>query len=230
MKTIQEHLKEYNRESLINAYCYRYPVSFNDLYLPDDKTISEIRKKQKEAINKSIDFLCSVVPKADEEPCFLLAYHIINPEDIGEDIHFTLIPFSEMNKDILSGFSFILSPTEEIVGYYVSDAYTSQYHLEDLLVWFLHEATFFGWEREDVEEEVKELDRRHKELEEGKAKTIPADEVFKELGMGTEWFPEERNKEEENEEHELMHAIWEFNHKCMLREIEETKRLYEKEK
>lgn len=81
-----------------------------------------------------------------------------------------------------------------------------------------------------MEEEVKELDRRHKELEEGKAKTIPADEVFKELGMGTEWFPEERNKEEEKEEHELMRIIWEFNHKCMLREIEETKRMYEKEK
>lgn len=229
LKTIQEYLKEYNRKTLVDAYCYKYPVSSNDLYVPDDRTIAEIREKQKEVINRSIDYLCSIKPKEDDEPCFLLAHHILNPVDIGEDINFTLIPLSKMNKESLSGYSFILSPTEEIMGYYVSDAYTTQYQLEDLLVWFLYEATFFGYEREGVEAEAAELERRDKELKEGKAKTVPADEVFKELGRETGWVPEERNKEEEKEEHELMLTIWKFNHRCLLREIKETKKLYEKE-
>ena len=226
MKTIQEHLKTYDRDTLINAYCFKHAPSVSDPFLPDKK-ISEITDKLKEALNRSIDYLCSVEPKRDDDPCFLLAYHTINTEDISENVRFTMIPFSKMNDKILAGFSFILSPTEEIMGYYVSDAYTTGYYLEDLLVWFLHEATFFGYERERVEEEAEELDRRHQEVIDGTAELIPAEEVYKDLGLGTEWVPEERNKEEKEEEYRIQKIVGEFNHSCMKREMEETKKRYE---
>ena len=227
LKTIQEHLKEFDRESLVNAYCYKYAPSLNNPYL-EDRKVSEIRERLKEKINESIEYLCSVKTTEKDGPCFLLAYHILNPMDLIENILFTMIPYSEMKKDILSGYSFILSSTEEIMGYYVSDAYTTQYHLEDLLIWFLYEATFFGYQRENVEEEAEELERRHQEIEDGTAELIPAEQVFKECGMGTEWVPEERNKEEKEEEHKLMKVVFDFNHKCMIREMMETKKLFDK--
>lgn len=228
MKTIQQYLKECNKEEIANAYFYRYAPSVANIDL-NDKKISDIRNRIKEKIKKTIDFLCNSKAKQGEEPCFLLAYHIINSEEIGDDIRFTMMPYSQSTTSVLCGHSFILASTEEIMAYYVSDNYTTQYYLEDLLAWFLYEATFFGYEREDVEKERQTLDCRYNEVKNGTAKTVPAKEVFEELGMGTEWVPEERNTAEQEREYEIMKIIGTFNCDCLKREWTDTKESYNKQ-
>lgn len=228
MKTIQETLKNYDREKLYQSYIYTYGPKLWEISDEDGHSIKEYKEAIKNNINHFLDYFSSVIPKSvkKEEECYLIAYHKISSE-ITENVDFTMIAREDFDKENPSRYSFILADSEEIAGYYVSDAYTTQYYLEDLLTWFIFEATFFGWERESVEEESNELKKRAEEVESGEAKTVPADEVFEELGMGTEWFPEERNPKEKEAEMEIYKKMWAYSSDCIRREIESLRQILE---
>ena len=226
MKTLYEVLKTSDRKKIIDSYIYTYGPRMFEFVQDDKHTPKQIIEKLKEKINAHMDFLLSFSPKPDETSV-LIAYHIF-PDSLSttDDYSFALIKTDEEPQEYgYTCYSFVFSPTEEILGFHIADTYTTQYYLTELLAYVIHETSFFGWKRESVNEELKELDRRMSELESGEAKTVPFDKVMEELCQETDWVPEIRNKEEEEKEREVLKAIGAYNHFCLTREIMECQKL-----
>lgn len=112
----------------------------------------------------------------------------------------------EANSSLLSlsipqGYAFELSDWEEILGYSVPQCMINIYGLETTMACVIYEMTFFGYEREDMEEKREEVHQRVDEIievlkkpqEEQDKYFVPSEEVFKELGVEKETDDEHLN-------------------------------------
>ena len=229
MKTVYEVLKTYDRKKIVDEYLYTYGPFFWEIAIDDTHTPKEIRDKLEEKINHHIDYLLTFTPKPSTKDV-LLAYHVI-PDSNLDDVNYVLVDLEEKEGEFTpTSYAFEFSPTEEILGFLVSDAYTTQYYLTELLAYFLNESSFFGWMREGLEEERNTLDKAMEEIESGEATLIPAGVVMDNLKEDWDWVPENRNEAEQEREMEIMRIIWRYNKDCLKREIEETKKLMEEGK
>lgn len=221
MQTIQEVLRGCDRKAVIDAYIYTFGPSIWKIPNDCDLTAKEVKQNYADNINKLIDMLLETKP-AEGEKFVLIAHHIIPDKFWDEDIAFDLISMEDFEKDNPTIWGFFTAPTEEVVSYLVSDAYTTQYHLTDLICYYLYEVSFFGWEREDLEKEMDDLRKQTEEIENGTAKTQPIENLWEEIEDEFDWTPEKRDSEEEKKEREVEEKIWEFNHDTLLHEIKMT--------
>lgn len=230
MKTVYEVLKTYDRQKIIDEYIYRYGPSLWQL-ANKKATPKELIDTLRHSINLHIDYLLAFDPKPNKDE-ILLAHHVL-PDNLSllDDVDYALIKLSDEIGELGPiSYAFEFSPTEEIIGFHISDAYTTQYHLTELLAHFIHESSFFGWMREELEEERNTLDKAMEEIESGEATLIPAGVVMDNLKEDWDWVPENRNEAEQEREMEIMRIIWRYNKDCLKREIEETKKLMEEGK
>lgn len=224
MRTIQEVLRTYNRKLIVDEYIFTYGPHLWDM--PDDCNLfpREIKERIKKNIDKTIDHILNATPIPNEKDV-LYAYHCVPGKDLN-DVAFSLTDITEEWGEMgPKNYSFILAQTEEIAGYHVSDAYTTQYYLTELLTWFIHEASFFGWEREDVEKEAEILQQRMDDSEEEYESFSVEDIINNCLEDGEDWVPELRDEKEEEDEFAVTRKIWEFNKSCQRKEIKECLRL-----
>ncbi|PKM90486.1 MAG: hypothetical protein CVU87_02085 [Firmicutes bacterium HGW-Firmicutes-12] len=88
-----------------------------------------------------------------------------------------------------------LLPWSNWLSFEVVEKYVETYSASVVVAHSLYEITFFAYDATDVEaiinDEIDILKERRKELEDGKAKLIPWDEVCKDIG-----FADERTEEE----------------------------------
>ena len=232
MKTIQEYLKNCNRKEIINMYIYKYaftPELIDKKY--QNITCGEIIKKYTEILNNYIDKLISIKPNFDnDEVWILLSTHSYGEFD--DNIQHLLIKKSDLlSKDDLESvesYAYNLSPFEEILSYYVADTYLTQYEINDLLVDFLHESSWTGFEQENLKQTVEDLEESLREIDENKEnpKTLySAEEVFKQLEEEYGFEPEKKDEKQENAYKKFLKNIMEYEKECKNIELKKLKDL-----
>ena len=228
MKTIQDYLRECNRDEVIGAYLYNY--AFDSSLLDKDckdVVVGELIDSIKSNLNYFIDKLISIEPRhGDDEMVFFAAYQMALDKN---EVNFMLVKKDEICQEGWSTpYSFILTPFEEAVSFYVADTYLTQYHINDLLSFFLFEISFFGYEQEDVDKIADELNESVKEVEEH----IDDDSYFTSFAdfkkkmeddFGFEF--EKEDPDQKAAELELNKKIIEYNEYCQRLEINKLKKL-----
>lgn len=171
MKTIQDYLKTCDRQAVIGSFIYNY--AFRPLSLMKDgirnKTIDEIRTRIEENLNKFIDKLINITPEPIPDTFIFLACHC--PDTGDGDIRFNLYKVSEIlnyKGGYLIPTGYNLMPVEQVLSFLVADNYLTQYHINGLIVDFLYEMTFYGFDQKHREAALKELEESAKEAEENR--------------------------------------------------------------
>ena len=140
MKTIQEHLRELNRERLIEDYEYRIRERIVEAYCNveqsdiADLTLEEIYRRTLKNIGEYVDRLMSLetAPLDDGKVGLLYAYdRITDALDCCEFVHLDEVL---EHGDAAENYSYKLCSQEQIMGFLVSDDRYTRNHLYDLAV------------------------------------------------------------------------------------------------
>ena len=236
MKTIQEHLKNCNREEIINDYIFTYGF---DYQLMDKKydniTCGEIKKRIRENINEYLDNVIKMTPKPDPEghEMILLSYHTSETEALS-DIRHILVKkedvLNEENLEFITPYGYEFTPLDETCGFFVADNYLTQYEINSLIVNFIFETTFTGWKQEHVEETLKSFDESAKEYEENKdndewIESHSWENLSKDLEKNLNIEFEKKDPKQEEYHQTFIKQSAEYNNKCMRLEIKKLKKL-----
>ena len=218
MLTVQETLKKMDKEKLILAYLERVPISVGLMQRTEDLSANALLNKAKKKIGDLIDRMCTVPIKKTDEPAVLFVFETV--KYWYTENSYGLLHLDELKADNLDvkTYAYEFCEQAEIAGFYVSDTKRTQDDLLGLMADVLFEATFFGMEQEDLQKEKEELDRRIKEVESPDFVGIPAEEVFKELGIEEEV----RSQEEENLEKEYWNKMMEYNNFLFKKALKEV--------
>ena len=237
MKTVQEWLKEVNKEELIGTYFYNYPINIFDLGEKVEKyTVEEIKRKERKIIEEYIDRLINLeIETSDIKDSYVVFAYKTFIND-GEGVDYSIIYTKEiLEKEItddtlINCYSCILTEQKEIMGYLVSDSVLTKNNIYGLLAFILHEASWFGFSNEHLEEEREKLEQSMKEIDEGTCETFSMEEIEKELGI----IPEEKDEIAEELYRKILRKISDFHLYGLRREvrkikeeIEEGRKLYE---
>lgn len=166
MKTIQEYLRECDREKIINRYLQIYSFSVYSEYDEDGLAVmswEEWEEQYRKRINDLIDTIISVEPKQGDDkwilitthavPEYLYTFHDIMRRQVDGGITHRLVNESEllaMPPEQIADYGFGASAYEEIAAFYVADNYLTQYFLDDLLTFFIFEAASYGFKKEHL--------------------------------------------------------------------------------
>ena len=191
MKTVQETLRGMDVEELALAYLERVPISVGLMERTDDISAKALLDRAKGKIYSFIGRMRTVPIKETDSPAMLFVYEAV--KDFCPENQYGLVHLDELEKDGLDAktYAYEFCEQAEIAGFFVSDAKRTQDDLLGLMTDVLFEASFFGLEQERLAEEKAELDRRVKEINSPGFVGIPAEEVFKELGIEEEVRSEE---------------------------------------
>ena len=222
MRTIQEYLREADREQLLDSLAYDKICDSITLLECKDMTITEIQNACKKKMNALIDHLLSL--KAVETDCMVLYMVPASAIDrhFNHDFHSVcLINLNEIRKDIhTSSYSFELTDWSKTLGYLVADNKLTQDHLIDLLTQYLHEISFFGAEpekhRDNIEDVYTKLGRSLKNLD--AEKCTPMEDVFEELAREHNFPIDEKDKKQDTLHEKIMEAEIEYSRYCNWRE------------
>lgn len=233
MKIIQEYLKKCDRKAIINMYIYKYVFNYelmNQKY--KDITCGEIRKKVTKLLNDYIDKLISIKPLLDKEETWILVTTHSYDTFSDEDIQHLLIKKSDLlNKSDLENvesYAYELSSFEDVVGYFVADTYLTQYEIDNLLVDFLHETSWTGFNHEDLERILNDLDESIKEEEEHKDDPnyyISAEDFMKKIEEEHGFKFEKKDEKQEKAHDEFLKHLIDYNNICKAIELQKLKNL-----
>jgi hypothetical protein len=231
MKTIQQYLKECDREAIANHYIYNYLF---DSRLIDSKyneiTIGELKERMKNRIIRLIDRLIEMEPESDDDRGILMVVHTsgLNTWD-DDDIFTILVRESEVMSDAgdVKIYDYAMTTHARMVSFYVADTYLTQYYLSDLIIQFLHEALFLGPEQEHMEALMKELERGIDESNRHEYSSL--DDFIKEMEERFGFKLEEHDKRQEKAERKLVRQRNEYDVLCRKIEVEKLRDALEKE-
>lgn len=121
MKTVQDYLKELDKEKLINTYFNLYPIKYETFN--HDFSISEIKNKCYKQIKGYIFVLKNLEPiiLEKQEQRILFAYEIINNQIKGIDISFISLDNLIKGKMEIPIYSIECMAPEQIVYFLVAD-------------------------------------------------------------------------------------------------------------
>lgn len=193
MKTIQQHFIEADVDSLISKYIYTYPIeikSLDDVKL--DKTLKELYESYCNNLKSLVSHIQTCEMQETGDPLIFFAYHVIGDDDID----FALVSKSELLDDsnMVSVYSYEFSPIEETSGFLVADTYLTQLNLDNLLISYLFESSFFGYNQEYLEEERSKLFSKIEYLEDHLDELLLDAKEQDPIDFGIEF--EKRDKEE----------------------------------
>ena len=100
------------------------------------------------------------------------------------------------------------------MGYMVSDEEFTQNNIYDVMVDVLHEASFFGFEQEYLEEEKQKLEESIKDMEAGN--TYPIETLWEELGIERE----EKDEMADALQRKVWEAVYAYDRYCKQKELE----------
>lgn len=222
MKTVQEYLRQANRERLLDAMAYDTLCDTLLLMKYRDRTTEEIQDACKKHMDEFIDYLLSIeaVP-SDHMVLYMTNASIFHRGFNQADKMLCLTDINEVRKDIYAVcYAFELSPWEETLGFLVADNKLTQDYMIELLSQFLNELSFFGSDpeqhREEVEKVFADLDQSMKDVEAGH--TIPAEEVFEELRKEYGWPVDEKDDFQDQLHSEIIEADMKYSRYCEWRE------------
>lgn len=168
MKTIQQIIKEMDPIDIEKAYYTEYPIRLWEIKNHDEMTIKEYKEKVSERFQKFLKRLCEM--ETEENPEFqgvLFVYRGQNDGWLDETVG--LLNGHELvsAEDISSVATYAYEFTEqkEALNFLVADTKLTQEYLMDVVVCFLFEISFFGFDQECLAEEKAKLDEAIEEAE-----------------------------------------------------------------
>ena len=222
MKTVQEYLRNADRETVLNSLAYDEIYNSNLLLELKDLTITEIKYAYKKDMNAFIDNLLNMKVEPSDHKVLYLSN--ICPE-IGrsryQDKELKLIDLKELRKDInASSYAFDLTPWEKTLGYLVADTKLTQDYIIELLEQFLEEISFLGTDPEvrkkEVEQVFADIEESMKEIEEGRTLTLK--EQFERFRKNHSRPVKEKDPVQELYKNEYYDAKFKYNRYCNWRE------------
>ncbi|MBE6518285.1 MAG: hypothetical protein E7Z70_01905 [Thermoplasmata archaeon] len=154
MRTVQEYLKELDKDRLISIYMEEH----KDYYIVDctdkGRTIRDITDRLQNVLSGFIDRLRTIriTEPEDGKKCILLAHRSLN--DDWHDMEFSLVHADEVlnDPDNAEAYGYEVCYQSEVMGYLVSDAPLTQRYIYHLIVDVLHETSFYGFNEEELED------------------------------------------------------------------------------
>jgi hypothetical protein len=228
MKTIQEYLKEADVNRLVKEYFKTYPIKYESHEDEEDESSEDrmdlsVRQIRGLMENRLVEYihrlqLMEIAPGEDNEEAILFAHKYL--QDGIDDIAYSLVHKQELLEKGTEAdtYAYEFCGQAEIMGYLVSDAELTQKNIYGLMVDVLFEASFFGYEQEDLENARKELDEAVAEIKSGQCTTTTIEELF----------GEEREEKDELEEqlyHKYTDASINYGNYCIKREMEILRQL-----
>ena len=221
MKTVQEYLKDYDVEKLIAAYIEKYPVSLNEIS-EENLTIAETKSMVRDKLRKFILRLQTVeTEKSQSGKSYILFAHSAMKERFAED-EYSLVCVQDLfdGKETAQCYAYEYTKQAEIMGFMVSgDAYT-QGCIVELLVDVLYEASFFGFEQEELQEDLLQENTKKENREEV---CFSHEELMGQLGLEGK----EEDEEEQRLQKQAIAAMDEYDIYCREQQINELKKLLE---
>lgn len=201
MKNVQTYLKELDREKLIDYFLERDPIPYHK---PEwaDWIVSDVTEHCRKEISDFIDRLCNLEIKPSEDGICLFFVHYIM-ENMFEEPCFSLVHLNEFKADPDNAYSYAyeFQDQAEIVGYLVAETPLTLEYIYELMADIMYEASFFGFEQEDLPEEKEKLLQAKEAMEEGdEDRFISLDEYKESIG----W----KDKPADPEAEKLRNAAW----------------------
>ena len=233
MKTIQQVIRELDSKNIEIAYFYEHPIELNKLNRFEDKTLGEIKERISSRFQAFIERLRTMeVEENSEEQWVLFVYKALcNESFYGEEV-VGLLRVDELvekeNLSVIETYAYEFTEQKEALGFLVADTKLTQDNIMDVVVDFLHEVSFFGYEQERLKEEMDKLEESIKEIDEHpeRLKTFDIDEIRKKYNLPKdEEYPEEQEKKDRFHE-----AAMDYTNYCRCIEMERIKSMLLKEK
>ena len=183
--------------------------------------MGEIKRKERKIIEEYIDRLINLeIETSDIKDSYVVFAYKTFIND-SEGIDYSIIYTKEILKKeitddtLINCYSCILTEQKEIMGHLVADTDLTKKNIYGLLAFILHEASWFGFSNEHLEEEKEKLEKSMKEIDEGTCETLSMEEVEKELGI----IPEEKDEIAEELYRKILRKISDFHLYGLRKEV-----------
>ena len=223
MKTIQQVLRELDKDKIIDAYFYRNPINLWELKKQEEDKIEDVKGRVIKRLGEFIERLRTLEIMEKPEHQGILFVHKCLRNYRNSDEEYSLVFADELMaaEDLakVTTYAYELTEWKETLAFLVADNKLTQDNLMDLVVDFLYESSFFGYKQEDLEKEIRELEEAAKEVHEHPERLISWDDIRKEHGL-----PE---REDYPLEDELKDAFYkasnDYSTYCRVMELEKIK-------
>ena len=180
MKTVQQCLRELDKETLIDKYL---PLINEEISRKINKSTGgaqNIHQKFRDKISKYIDRLRNLPIKPSSDGKTGLVYIYLLDDDKPQKVS-ELANLEDIFEfgDKAENYSYLACYQEEIVGFYVAETSLTQRYIYDLMIDVMYEASFYGYEDEEKAELLKTIE----EFENGTAefREVDIDELLDEI-------------------------------------------------
>ena len=221
MKNVQEWLRELDTERLVKEYLRIDPIRYDSHPAYLDRTVREIRNARTDRIRRYIERLRTMTVKAPEDGQQGLLYAHRVMKDGMDDQTFGLIYVDELLEKGCDAqeYAYEFMEQAEIVGFLVADTPLTLRYIYQLMADVLNEASFFGFEQEDLETEWKKLADAAKEVDSGTAEMVPWETVKKELEERTGQTFDEQTQDEKKLYYRAVHAEMAYSQHSREKEL-----------
>ena len=148
MKTVQEVLKSFAPEDLVDAYAERDNVKFYRLKWKGSGQMryGKLKKKYRRYIRSFLDELLNIVPKEPENRKHGIIFAFPHVIESNGPIH-ELVFYDELKKEgeQVSDYSYSLTNWSEIMGYLVADNRFTQENLLPVMAQVMYEMSWYGF-------------------------------------------------------------------------------------
>lgn len=232
MKTVKEYLQTMDTERLIDEYLYKDPILIEKIK-NQDLTIREVIEGQRATLRDYITNLANmdITPPSDGHQGILYVHRCVGMGCNDLEIAFELVFLDEIKTQgtDAQSYAYEFSPQSEIIGFLVSETYLTQYYIYELMVDVLYEASFFGYEQEDLMAAQERLDSAAEEVSKPDFKGIPWEDVKADLEKKMGYKFDEESKGELKKHRKVWEAEIEYNYHSRKKELKKVMEEIEKE-
>ena len=171
MKTVQEWLRELDTERLIDEYVYRDPPQYDRDESNLELTVGEIRDCHVDLVRGLIERLRTVPVKEPEDSRRGVLYVYRTVKDMSDEPAFGFAHVDELLEKGAEAddYAYEFCEQAEIAGFLVAETPLTLRYIYELMADVMYEASFFGFEQEDLAGELEAIRNAEKEIEDGTA-------------------------------------------------------------
>lgn len=167
MKTVQEYLREFDMEVLLNAYL-AIPFIRNEMIevMKKKETVTgkEVWNMFRDRIRKYIEYMRNTPIEPLEESSLLYVYEVPEGSLWGRFSH-GLVHISELKEKGTDAedYGYTLCSHKQVAGFLVADTKLTQDNMLGLMTDVLYEASFYGYTEEEIEAEINKTENEEYE-------------------------------------------------------------------
>ena len=205
MKTVQETLREMDKEELMQKFFWEHPSQVDSF--DDELTIAEAKERANEIIKKYIERLKNITVKPNDKQMIFYMYEYLGSYKLDQNRGLSTLSDLREKGVEAPNYGIEYTPQEEIMGYWIADTEMTQYYLDDLMVEIMWDASFFGIEQEHLARAQKELDEASKEIDEGLEESFNSYEEFEDFIYGDEPRQPKLSEEDKIEKDKIIRKV-----------------------